>query len=226
MNNGSSQLKVHLFDKEERIIEHLEEFPPTIVVSNDDGIYIFANEIAKVHSSIVLAGAGDSFEDIADWFRGEIDKLIINWASNVPKIAIEGRKLLRKIFQNNIQFSKFITYADIVGIEIKENKEADKVFRMNAFGKWTDLSENRVNYISYKTLAKKSTDKKDKSAYTEKEIKKSVDEEKKRYDINELNILENKQEMEKLIVKYDYMKSFLNREKYLKKEFNWIYEGL
>ena len=223
--NGSSQLKVHLFDKEERIIEHLEEFPPTIVVSNDDGIYIFANEIAKVHSTIVLAGAGDSFEEISDWFRLEIDKLIINWAGNVPKIAIEGKKLLKKIFHNNIQFSKFITYADIVGIEIKENKEADQIFRMNAWGKWTALSAERVNYVSYKTLTRK-TEKKEKSAYTAKEIEKAVAEEKKRYDINELDILENKQEVEKLVAKYDYMKSFLSRERYLKKEFNWVYEKL
>lgn len=222
MNN--SNLKIHLFDKEERLIEHLEEFPPTIVVSKNDGIYIFANEIHKIHSSIVLAGAGDFLGEIADWFREEINKLIANWGRNVPDIEIEGKKLLKKAFRDNVQFSKFIIYADIACIEIRENKDADKIFRMNPWGKWLKL-ENGINYISYKNIVRKS-DKKEKSAYTQKEIENNIKKEKEEYGIGELASLKNDEELQKLIAKYGYAKCFLSREKYNNKEFNWIYEKL
>src|SRR3989344_25316 len=222
---NDSMINVHLSDKETQITDHLEKFPPTIIISNDAGIYVFASEIAKAHSNIVLAGAGNSFDSIADWFRKEVNKLIANWGRDAPDIAIEGKKLLKSVFENNVQYSKYVVYADIMGIELAVEKENDKIFRMNPWCKWKKYPVNQVIPVSYKNMPKRN-EKKDKSGYAKNEIEKIIMEEKKEYGIDDCNDLSVPEKLKLFTDKYSEQKCFLNRNKLVKKEFNWIYKKI
>ena len=229
-------LRAFRADKKAIVKKELSSGPPTLVVAGEKGILVCAEKIAKVHSTILLAGTGQSFTPMAQWFRGKINQLILDWGPNVPK-ACREIEMLSLLFEPNLDVSSEFAYADMLVIEIGETAEKDFIARVDFLGNVTDYSGSNLVVVSYDHDLDVNGDE------HEDDSKSEEDREKERWQkkIDELvsmgignrdmfdQIKADSTEafgafVESLVDNYPDRIGFLNRERLAQKQFFWIYE--
>lgn len=229
-------LRAFRADKKAIVRKELSSGSPTIVVTGEKGILVCAEKIAKVHSTILLAGTGQSFAPMAQWFRNKINQLILEWGPNVPR-ACREIELLPLLFEPNLDASSEFVYADMLVIEIEETEEKDFIARVDFLGNTVDYSGSNLVVVSYDHDLDIDEDKHEDDSKSEEDREK----EKWQKKIDELvsmgigdrdmfdQIKSGSVEafdafVESLVNNYPDRMGFLNRERLAQKQFFWIYE--
>ena len=243
MSGGYGEFRSYraiLDEKRKAIEKDLASAPPTVILSRPEGIYIFAKEIAKVHSTIVLAGAGQMFIPIADWFRGRINDLISGWGHNVPRADVEGNLLLPAAFHDNHEASGNVVLADIMIIELGNEPEKDYIARVDFLGRVQEFRQGTVvlNYNAKEDPAEEEEENGKKSDSDDDRVKEGMREDTRNELVKlkcvSLHALEHldddpasaKEFLDGLKTNYPGRKGFLRRDLLMNKSFPWIYEML
>jgi hypothetical protein len=226
---GSFNLRAFIDDKKRIIGRRLSKLPPTVVVSLENGMYVFAPRVAKVHSTIILAGAGNMFPAIETWFREQINNLILHWSVNVPAAESEIN-LLPPIFSENLHASRNIVEADLVVVEIKKDRHSDFIARVDSQGNISRADEGTSVYtVSYKNPPE-DTDEHEEAAKNGDELRLRLEEEFAALGISRPEAIWGESAAaelaEELRRHYPGEKCFLNRKKFVEKNYNWVYETL
>jgi hypothetical protein len=224
--NWPISYKLAVRDKQDLILRSFKNDPPTIVISNEAGIYVFSNYLEKVYSSWVIGGTGSNLKEIADFFREKIYDFALTWGRDAPDLRSE-KGLLQPIFNANQTPSSVFVYADLVLVELKEEPEEDLIYRLNFLGKEEKLSGNSAIVISYKHQQESENDNDNdaKGQKEEKIIKEEI------YSLLNINTAPEDLDLEEYLkkdktiqlLKEKYLhKAFLNRENLRKRKFNWV----
>lgn len=218
MNNPLSTI---IYDNHEVVYNRLKKSPPTFVFSTEKGLYIFADKIEKVHSNIILAGTGSDFKDVVVWFANQIATLSREWARNVPCVESEI-KLLPQLFRVNNSMARMLCYADMVVMELAEDSLSDYIYRVDFTGEITRFYERTV-YVSYQikpaTLSSEERRDSDSKKTQEHDFKKDLN-------IASFEELKNGGWFTLLKENYRGERCFLNRNEFLNKNYQWIYEKI
>jgi hypothetical protein len=211
-------LRAYLDDKRGVIADQLVGYPPTVVIPSETGIRIFASEIEKVHSTIVIAGAGSDVSALSQYFRDQILKLRQQWADNVPRAEVDG-KILFSAFRANVSPNEHLLYADILLVELKPEFGSDIIHHFDFSGRLEKLVPVVPHWVSYRTLD--LDEKNDK-----REIEKRLYEEMKKYGLKKDDLeLELAETVESLSRNYPGKSCFLNRAKLKEKNFYHVFES-
>lgn len=220
-------VEVFVADKQKLVFDRIRESPPMIVVSNDDGVYVFADRIGKVHSTILLAGTGNSFSGIETWFRGQISDLVRGWGPNVPKVKSEAR-LLPPVFQSNLLPNEYLVYADLILVEMEKEPEHDLVIRVDFLGQETRRVGGGVHFFSHRIEpARDNIDESDEERKERKEEEeRAVSKELQALGLANKDDLRDDDQLRRAIDHYPGRVVFLNRAKLKSKQFHWVYESI
>ncbi|MEK9179940.1 MAG: hypothetical protein AAB897_00825 [Patescibacteria group bacterium] len=235
-----------LADKRAEILKHLEGSLPTVIVPTSRGIYVFAEEIAKVHSTILIAGAGRMLPSIADWYRAQMTDMVQGWSPREPKASADVN-LLQQIFYPNLSVVPDVFLADLVLVEIGAQRSSDYIARVDAFCEMSDLSDEKVVIVSYRV--RKENGHNDDESVDEPDTPLSIEARKQAEDAvkaereNELRsefldlgmaLPDNMEErqggkaglLKALEEQYPGKAVLLRRDFVRKKEFDWVFEPL
>ncbi|HUZ92670.1 MAG TPA: hypothetical protein VNG29_01585 [Candidatus Paceibacterota bacterium] len=226
-----------LDEKKKAIQKRLSDAPPTVVLSRPEGVYLFARELAKIHSTIVLAGAGETFNSIADFFRGRVSDLVLGWGHNVPRADVEGNLLLPAVFHGNLEASGSIAVADIVIVELGNSEEKDYIARVDFLGKVQEFRKRMV-VVNYRAKDEPVDEEGDDGADAGDDTVKEGMRPDTREQLAKLNVaspdaLEHQDDpkcarefLNGLKANYPGRKGFLRRDLLQNKSYSWIYEIL
>lgn len=146
---GTFNLRAYRDQKRDVIVDHLSRFSQTFIASFPQGIHIYSPNVAKMHSTIALAGAGQDFSEIENWFRGQIKRLEADWGINVPRAQVEVR-LIPPVFRPNLNASREIVHANLLVVEIAEEQCNDYIARVDCMGAITRLKPESFAVIGHK----------------------------------------------------------------------------
>lgn len=224
MRGSRVTLSGFIEDKRQVIISRLSDNAPTIILSRDEGVYIFSQSFAKAHSTIILAGVGQNFPDIGEWFRWQIDQLVLRWSPNVPRAEKEV-EILPRVFHPNTEGVSRVVYADLVLVEIREILQEDVFFRINFLGDVTRFRDTTAIVVSYKApVSKRNGD--DEFEEDEGEDEELVRKDLESVGVGDQTILAEPDAPNRLIRTYLGKKGFLDREKLRRAQYQWVYRSL
>ncbi len=226
-----------LYDKQEEVKKHLGRSSPTVVIRTSKGIYVFSENIGKVYSNIVLAGAGRQCIVVTDWFRGQLSDLSLISSPRDPDARTDTPLLLPRVFYQHIDFSSDIVLADVVVIEIAAKEKDDYVARVDFLGGVEEIRDPVLilGHGNARDMVESGED--DEGDDSTHELAVEAEDERERLNkaFEEMGIhlpekFNEKSEIEsfiaELIKKYPGRKRFLNRMKLRSKQFQWIVEDL
>ncbi len=229
-------------DKKQTIRKNLKSSPPLVIMRRPEGIYVFSEKIAKVHSTIVLAGAGQAFHAVADYFRGQITEFVLRWSGKDPDGKTEIN-LLPPVFYQNVSAGPDILIADLVLVDIEAKKNDDYIARVDFTGDVTDMSDGDLVTVSYKALhlddgkddiSPEGQDEVDEAKFAEESRATQRDALQKEFEamgigriphgaVDEESMAAFRAELRRV---YPGDRCFLDRRNIQKKRFHWVYQEL
>jgi hypothetical protein len=240
MERGNFNYGAFLDDKTRVICRDLGKFPPSAIFRCPEGIYVFSSNVAKVHSTIVVAGVGQAFQSITDWFRSQISAFSLQWSGKDPEGRVEI-KMLTPIFYTNLSATHDIVFADLLVIEVASRERDDYVARIDFAGNIFDLSRGVVILAGYKSMKSRndiernSFDEEERDLEAQEKIEREAAEEdarilRKEFEALGIALPDDMSDPQKIAAlfasmkeKYPGKRCFLERKNVTKKRFNWVY---
>lgn len=149
--NAYKSIGLVLSEKRKVILEDIKKCLPTVVISMPEGIYIFSDKLAKVYSTVVMAGAGKAFTPVSDWFRTQIKDFQLLWSRRDPKAEAEI-EILEHLFYQNSDINDNVVSADVFLVEIGAEMGEDYIARVSFLGEITKHSGKPIVLFSYRNV--------------------------------------------------------------------------